>query len=135
MASTRLFREQHEELSALTAELRKQLASQAVDGAYAAFRAYAKKLQQHLALEDRNLYPRLLVHPDEQVRLTAQIYQAEMGNIGWDFEVLDSRWDHLERAEKDFAAFSREVGNLLDRVDHRIAREDHGLYALVDRLE
>ncbi|HET6330313.1 MAG TPA: hemerythrin domain-containing protein [Holophagaceae bacterium] len=135
MSSTRLFRQQHEELSLLTAELRKQLADQAVVEAYTAYRTYAKKLQQHLAMEDRGLYPQLLVHPDEQVRLTAQIYQAEMGNIGRDFEVLDSRWDRLERAERDFGAFVREVGNLLDRVDHRIAREDHGLYALVDRLE
>ncbi|HXC18069.1 MAG TPA: hemerythrin domain-containing protein [Holophagaceae bacterium] len=135
MFPTRLYRDQHEELSSLIAELRNQLGDPPRGAAFAAFRAFAEKLKVHLTLEDRNLYPRLLAHENEQVRLTAQIYQAEMGNIGRDFEVLESRWDSQEQAERDFSAFSREVRNLLDRVDHRIAREDHGLYALVDRLE
>lgn len=104
-------------------------------GAFDAFRAFAEKLKAHLALEDRGLYPQLLSHPQDKVRLTAQIYQAEMGNLGLEFEALETRWASAGQLEADPAAFARETEALLQRVEQRISREDHGLYALVDRLE
>lgn len=136
MSSTRLFRTQHEELGRLMAELRTHLRpGPPGKGAFDAFQAFAEKLKAHLALEDRGLYPQLLNHPHDQVRLTAQIYQAEMGNLGQEFGTLEARWASVARLEADPAGFAREVEALFERVERRISREDHGLYALVDRLE
>lgn len=102
--------------------------------AFLAFNAYADKLREHLAMEDRGIYPRLLAHADEQVRLTAQIYQAEMGSLDRDFDAMARRWDGLARMQETPLAFIREVEAILDRLERRMEREDQGLYALVDRL-
>ncbi len=136
MSSTRLFRDQHEELTTLMAALRAHLhTGPAGKEAFDLFQVFAEKLTAHLALEDRGIYPQLLAHDNEKVRLMAQIYQAEMGGLGHDFEILSRRWGTLAQVEADPLGFTREVTDLCERVDHRISREDHGLYTLVDRLE
>ncbi|HET8901159.1 MAG TPA: hemerythrin domain-containing protein [Holophagaceae bacterium] len=136
MASTRLFRDQHEELKRLMGILRVHLGGTALgEEAFLAFKAYADKLREHLAMEDRGIYPRLLAHADEQVRLTAQIYQAEMGSLDRDFDAMAHRWDELARVQESPLAFTREMEAILDRLEQRMEREDHGLYALVDRLQ
>src|SRR5690348_15646685 len=135
MSSTRLYRDQHQELSLLIAGLRSHLGTPSGKGFLAAFSAFAEKLKTHLALEDRGLYPLLLVHENEQVQLTARIYQAEMGALGRDFEALERRWTSQKEGAEVPPALARGIEELLGRLEQRMSREDRGLYALVDRLE
>lgn len=136
MPSTRLFREQHEELKRLMESLRPQLNETPLSAmALQSFKTYAHTLREHLAMEDRGIYPRLLAHGAEQVRLMAQIYQAEMGSLGRDFDALARQWDHQAQTAVVAPALIQEVKDMLDRLEQRMDREDHGLYALVDRLE
>lgn len=136
MSSTRLCRDQHTELARLMADLRAASeASASSTETQPLLEAFAGKLRTHLAHEDRVLYPRLIAHEHEQVRLTARIYQAEMGRLGEAFEAFLGRWGAEDRREEDRAGFRRELAELLARLDLRIRREDRGLYALVDRVE
>ncbi|HEU4950981.1 MAG TPA: hemerythrin domain-containing protein [Holophagaceae bacterium] len=138
MSSTRLCRDQHTELGRLMAELRAATdATPAVEARPLAplLEAFAGKLRAHLAHEDRVLYPRLIAHEHEQVRLTARIYQAEMGRLGESFEAFLARWSAPDSQKADPAGFRRELAELLARLDLRIRREDRGLYALVERVE
>lgn len=135
MSSTQPYRDQHEALALLVAELRRHLDAPSGTGVPAAFGTFAEKLKAHLALEDRGLYPLLLVHKNEQVRLTARIYQAEMGTLGRDFEDLERRLASLGGGAQVPPALARDLEKLLVRLEQRMSREDRGLYALVDRLE
>lgn len=136
MSSTRLCRDQHTELARLMAELRAASEAAApLAEAQPLLDAFAGKLRAHLAHEDRVLYPRLIAHDHEQVRLTARIYQAEMGRLGEAFERFFGRWSSAASREEDPSGFRREQAELLARLDLRIRREDRGLYALVDRVE
>lgn len=136
MASTRLFRDQHKELKRLSIALRLHLTGPVLGReTLQAFQAYIQALRSHLAMEDRGIYPQLLVHKSEQIRLMAQIYQAEMGSLGRDFDALVRQWEDLSRIELTPLDFARVLNDMLDRLEHRMEREDHGLYALVDRLD
>ncbi len=135
MSSTRVFRDQHEELRHLMGGLRRLLDAPSLDEtAFSAFEAFAQTLHEHLTQEDRGIYPRLLAHEVEQVRVMAQIYQAEMGSLGRDFGALTSRWSDQAQMEAAPPDFAREVRDMLNRLEQRMDREDHGLYTLVDRL-
>ena len=135
MSSTRLCRDQHTELGRLMAELRAASEAALPAEVQPLLEGFADKLRAHIAHEDRVLYPRLMAHDQEQVRLTARIYQAEMGRLGESFEAFLGRWSGPAQREADPSAFRRDLGELLARLDLRMRREDRGLYTLVERLE
>ncbi|MBP2301153.1 hemerythrin domain-containing protein [Azospirillum picis] len=86
----------------------------------------------HLSLEDKALYPRLMTHPDPALRGTAARFQAEMGNLRARFDQYRTRWPGPLAVARDPAAFVSETREVVTALKQRIAREDHGLYDIID---
>jgi hypothetical protein len=99
------------------------------------FTQLAGKLLFHLALEDGAFYPRLLVHPEREVRQLANHCVAEGGHLRAKFEDFMRRWIHSELMRRDPETFVREAEAIFRALQHRIELEDEGLYELVDRIE
>ena len=99
------------------------------------FTQLAGKLMFHLAVEDGAFYPRLLSHPDREVRQLASQYAAEMGHLRGRFEDFMRQWVHSDLIRRDPEMFVEEAGTMFRALRSRIDKEDHGLYELVDRIE
>lgn len=137
MTATDTFRRQHAELGQLAQEL-----SLALGGASGvlregdALRAVARlagKLRVHAAMEDEALYPRLLAHPDPEVRAMAARFRQLFGGAYDAFFAFRDAWTHeaVARAPADFV---REARALVSALGERIVHENDELYARVDAL-
>jgi len=75
MSKTKTFRDQHEELIKIATQISSRLNADALSKDANEVRSLLSKLlgklNVHLAMEDRNLYPNLLKHPNEKVRSMA----------------------------------------------------------------
>lgn len=90
-------------------------------------------LTAHLAVEDEVVYPELLRHPDPAIASLARELQSEMGGLANRFAQYSSEWT-ASRVEQDWVGFCRATKAIIAEFNERIAREDHELYALLDRL-
>jgi hypothetical protein len=95
---------------------------------------FAGKLAVHAEMENKALYPRLLVHPDDAVRKQARVLFEDVRKIYGTFNEYSKRWPTpasiCERA-RDFVRETRDVMKMLGK---RMLRENDELYPLVDAL-
>lgn len=89
-------------------------------------------LHRHLKLEDEILYPALLASEDRTLRDTAIRYREEMGGLSSEFTTLAGRWSSSEAVENRPEEFLAEWRAFKRRLEVRMAKEDHGLYAIAD---
>ena len=92
------------------------------------------KLGMHLAVEDKSLYPNLLKHENDEVRLTAKKFMDEMGGISAAFKAYLNKWPHSRDIAANPNDFIRETKNVFRELSDRIDREDNELYKLVDNI-
>ena len=139
MGRTQLYREQHREINRVVVALLPLLEPAVLkkDGAPAFGRLMdlAGKLRVHLTLEDRTLYPELLVHRNPDVRALTRLFRDEMGGISKEFEGLLHAWDAPEAISADPSRFVKEMKVLVGILVRRVEREDGELYPLVDRVD
>lgn len=139
MDRTRIYREQHREIIRLAGQLTAALDPAWLEGdpipVHGLMMQFGARLRAHLDLEDGELYPRLLQHPDPAVRNLARAYQVEMGRLHGDFEDLLARWQPAATVRADPYGFAVELLSALDVLHRRIHQEDGELYPLVDALE
>jgi hypothetical protein len=131
MPFTDKFRQQHEEILAVVGELNQQIKVRAdAQVLRTVLSNLAGKLNFHLALEDKALYPRIRKLEGEAPSLAAR-FQQEMGGLGGVFQAYNSKWQVsvIRNDPEGFAAESRDVFHALGR---RIARENAELYPLAD---
>lgn len=89
------------------------------------------KLKIHLGTEDKFLYPNMLKSEDEKIRMSAETYIYEMGNL---FEVFMGFKDEFNTRNKilgckdEFYKISKVI---FDAVEKRILKEDKELYPLL----
>lgn len=91
----------------------------------------AGKVNVHLAMEDRALYPRLKAHPDKTLRQTAEAFDSEMSQISAVFSAYDRKWSE-GAIRADAAGFVRETKDIFAALGKRIERENTILYPMVD---
>lgn len=133
-----LYRQQHRDLLGLAARLgeRADHASlRTADGAGEAHRLLhdlSGKLMVHLKMEDRSLYPALLVSADPAVRAEARRFQDEMGALWPSAEAFFRRWLRPDSILHAPDAFAAELRPLLHALAARIAAEDAELFPRVD---
>ncbi|HHW14797.1 MAG TPA: hemerythrin domain-containing protein [Firmicutes bacterium] len=139
MAQTDLFRRQHQELLQIVEEISPLLNAGALDKEAVKVRALlatlAGKLKVHLSAEDNALYPKLLNHKDPEVATLARQYQEEMGGLKQAFGEYLSRWPGPAQLQRDLGKFIAETRDIFDALRRRIDKENHGLYAVVDRID
>ena len=138
MGRTDDLRTKHQELLNIAAQISGELdAGKLSEGAKQArslLSTLAGKLGIHLAVEDKNLYPELLNHKDENVRATAKRFIDEMGDIAEAFKNYVDKWPHSKAIQDNPQDFITETKGIFDALSTRISKEDNELYSLVDKL-
>ena len=94
----------------------------------------AGKLNLHLAMEDKALYPRLMEKKDAESGVLARKYMDEMGGLAQVFTTYNSKWQ-VSAISADAAGFCRETQTVFAALGKRIEREDNHLYPLVDQAK
>ena len=89
-------------------------------------------LLAHLKLEDTRLYPALESSGDCDVRQTAARYRLEMGGLRASFVSLLGTWPSETEIAADPALFMSEFTEFRKALEVRMAKEDHGLYAIAE---
>ena len=92
------------------------------------------KLSVHLAVEDNALYPRLLNHKDEKIRLMAKRFVNEMGDIGTAVSAYRDKWLSHTAIQCDPDTFIEETRRIFSALGTRIEKENNELYKTLDEL-
>lgn len=133
MGFTDKFRQQHEEILAIVGELNDQLKAQAdAQVLRTVLSNLAGKLNFHLAMEDKALYPRIM-KADAKANAMATKFMDEMGSLGEVFTAYNTKWQ-ATAIRKDPAGFAAETRKVFTALGKRIARENAELYPLADKL-
>lgn len=133
MSFTEKFRQQHEEILGIVGELNAKLKAKAdAQELRGVLSNLAGKLNFHLALEDKALYPRIM-KADAKANAMATKFMEEMGNLGDTFTAYNSKWQ-VTAIRKDPDGFAAETRKVFTALGKRIARENAELYPLADKL-
>lgn len=131
MSFTDKFRQQHEEILAIVGELNQQMKANADAQALRTLLSnLAGKLNFHLAMEDKALYPRIM-KMDAAASTLATRFMEEMGGLGAAFTGYNNRWQ-VSAIRSDPAGFAAESRQVFVALGKRIARENAELYPLAD---
>ena len=133
MGFTDKFRQQHDEILAVVGELNDQLKAKAEAPVLRGLLSnLAGKLNFHLAMEDKALYPRILKH-NGKAQVLATKFMDEMGDLGATFMAYNNKWQ-ATAIRNDPAGFAAETRKVFTALGKRIARENAELYPLADTI-
>jgi hypothetical protein len=132
MGFTDKFRVQHDEILALTREITASLKPQPDAVAVRKLlSSLAGKVNFHLAMEDKALYPRLALQKDSRAQALATKFMADMGGLADVFMAYNNKWQ-VSAIKTDPDGFSHETRKVFGALAHRIQRENTELYPLAD---
>lgn len=138
MSNTQRFRDQHDILLRIASEISIHLnAGELSKDASKARQLVSKllgKLNMHLAMEDKSLYPRLLKDSDERIKAMAKQFINEMGGIGEAVEGYQKKWVTASEIQKDPNGFIQHTKGILNALAQRIDKENRQLYKAVDQM-
>ncbi len=138
MARTDMFRTQHEGIMEIAEQILSGLNPDDLSRDAGEVRSKLSKLlgklQIHLAMEDKTLYPQLLQHKDTMVRTTAKRYADEMGGISAALKGYTSKWANPRLIQANPPDFISETKALFGTLSKRVERENNDLYPMVDKL-
>jgi hemerythrin-like domain-containing protein len=128
-----VYREQHKELLGMVEELRPLLKREQLQirpvakNAQTLLCEIAAKLKDHLANEDKELYPSLLTHGDLEVRSTAWKFISGEHSLRVWLEAYNKKW--LKSSDFELSdEFVQETNHLLETLAARIEREERFLF-------
>ncbi len=93
----------------------------------------AEDINFHLKKEDEVLYPALLRHPEERVRLKARKFLDEMEVTLEIFKKYLEKWSDSSTIQSAPEEFANDTRSIFDALSKRIDNEDNELYPLVER--
>lgn len=127
---------EHAELDALAGELLACVTRDEPDlDAVARVRwAMSRRLAEHLAKEDRLLYPRVQASADAHAARIADRFAREMGGLAAAYRDYIAGWS-ADRIRSEWLAFRAHSRTVIEALRHRIGREERELYPLVAALE
>jgi iron-sulfur cluster repair protein YtfE (RIC family) len=132
MGFTDKFRAQHEEILAVAGDLTEKINAGADAAAVRKILSnLAGKVNFHLAMEDKALYPRMMKQQGSNAPAVAAKFLKEMGGLSEVFTNYNSKWQ-VTAIRADTAGFSNETRKVVGALAHRIARENADLYPLAD---
>lgn len=132
MGFTDKFRVQHDEILAMTREITDKLKAEP-DAALIRklLSSLAGKVNFHLAMEDKALYPRLAQQKDTNANALAAKFMTEMGGLAGVFMAYNNKWQ-VSVIKSDPEGFAHETRKVFGALAHRIQRENTELYPLAD---
>ena len=101
------------------------------------FFEYVERVQEHLDLEDKHLYAKLLTHRNNDICNTAKLFLSGSVEIKRIFNAYQKRWCPKNRSRLDVAdyqQFRQETAQMFDMVLRRIQDETENLYPLVRQV-
>lgn len=138
MSKTKAYREQHDDLLKVVGEISAQLNVDKLSKDATEVRSLLSKLfgklSNHLAIEDKSLYPRLLEQSDEQIKTLAKRFKDEMGGIGEAVTNYKQDWPSAVKIQDDPSTFITQTKVIFDALGKRIEQENNVLYKAVDEL-
>lgn len=139
MRATEKFRVQHGEIMEVVTEIRSHLVRDKITAdATEVSRLLARfmgKLNVHLAMEDKNLYPKLLSHDDAHVQSMTQKFITEMGGIADAVGDYKARWSSARVMQAEPDEFIAQTRRLFSALEKRVKSENTILYKALDDLE
>ena len=139
MRATEKFRHQHAEIMGVVTEIRKHLSPELVaEDASDISRLLARfmgKLNVHLSMEDKALYPKLLAHDDAHIQSMTQKFITEMGGIAEAVGDYKSKWSTAKAMQAEPAEFIAQTRRLFSALEKRVKSENTILYKALDDLE
>ncbi len=98
------------------------------------FFEYVERVQEHLDMEDKHLYSKLLAHKDNNVCSTGQRFLTGASEIKRVFSAYIKKWCPKQRDRLnigDYESFRRETEEMFEIVLRRIQDETEKLFPLV----
>ena len=92
-------------------------------------------LTQHLAAEDRALYPRLIVSDNPHVSDTARSFSIQMGGLAQRYLGFEDEWRSGQAILAEPGRFRIELIRILAMLHKRIERENQILYPMLEDIE
>lgn len=134
MSFTDKFRVQHDEILALAGQISEQLKKKPdAEVLRKQLSTLAGKVNFHLAMEDKALYPRLQQQKGSRADTLATRFASEMGGLARVFADYNNKWQ-VSAIRSDLAGFSEETRKVFGALAHRISRENSELYPLADEV-
>ncbi|WP_136942375.1 hemerythrin domain-containing protein [Sphingomonas baiyangensis] len=128
----RLIRE-HRAIAELATVLRATIADDAApDVMCAALEALSDQLVSHLATEDADIYPQLMLSADEGAAAAAREAIAAFETLAADWRDYAAHWTS-GAIEADCEGFAEATAAILDRLDARVRSENELLYPMALR--
>ena len=115
----------------LNAQVSGPLDAAAAEEAVAIIAVLNRHLVLHLAQEDFLLYPAL--QAQEETRILAHQFMADMGALGEAFDAYQKRWLLPAAVLADGAAFRVGTKEILNALEQRIEREEGMLFPLLKK--
>lgn len=138
MSKTKGFRAQHDDILKVVTEISSQLNVNQLSKDASAVRSllstFFGKLNVHLSMEDKALYPKLLDHPDAQVKAMAKKFMVEMGGVAEAVNAYKDKWSTATKIQENPSGFIEHTNGIFDALGKRITRENNELYKTVDEL-
>lgn len=98
------------------------------------FYEYVERVKEHLELEDKQMYSKLLTHKDSRVNNTAKLFLSGSVEIKRIFSAYLKKWCNKKCQSlkiRDYNEFRTETEEMLELILNRIQDETEKLYPLV----
>lgn len=132
------FKTHHTQILDGIAKLRKLtlegVENRAVDLAHE-LKLLAGTVTQHLAIEDRILYPSLEKSGDDHIAQMSRRYEEDMKDIATSFILFAKRWSNATALTKTPEQFRAEANIVLKRVFDRMQQENREFYPAIEAME
>jgi len=140
MKSVATFHQQHVEIMEMIEELRPLLTKEELGIKPVAITAHrllcelVQKVKEHLAGEDKSLYPELLVHEDPKVKSIAWGFISGEQSIRKWFGEYHKKW--LKDCDFNFTdEFLEETNEIIEALIKRVEREESFLFPKLEKAD
>lgn len=132
------FKQQHVAILSGIDSLRKLAHAGVADNAASLARGLAELgtvVTQHLAVEDRILYPRLENSHNPSLSSLSRRFREEMASIASPFIAFCRKWQAGADIRQDPEGFRAEANTVLKRLYERMQQEDHHFYPVIEAAD
>jgi hemerythrin-like domain-containing protein len=130
------FKTQHREALDVAGKVAAEFSGDTVknpDNARTHLSALIGKLTIHLAMEDKNLYPKAEASSNEDLRKMSVKLKTEMSGLAQAVVTYGQKWSTSAKIAADQKGFITETKGVFDALKKRIDVEERDFYPLVDK--
>lgn len=128
--------EQHdsiaEEIDYIKANLSAEITDEIAQETARHINVLAGKLNIHLTMEDKYLYPNLMAKESPVANYSINEYVDEMGGLATAFTEFKNKYNTKQKLLLNKDSFKTDARNILDKILRRIKKEETTIYTLID---